>query len=34
LKEGADDWNQINTTFRDTLVYNVPVHQRGYPDYI
>jgi L-ascorbate metabolism protein UlaG (beta-lactamase superfamily) len=33
LKEGADDWNQINTTFRDTLVYNVPVHQRGYPDY-
>jgi L-ascorbate metabolism protein UlaG (beta-lactamase superfamily) len=33
LKEGADDWNQINVTFRDTLIYNVPVHQRGVPDY-
>jgi len=33
LKKGAEDWEQINTTFRDVLIYNVPVHQRGYPDY-
>ena len=31
LKEGTDDWNQINITFRDVLIYNVPVHQRGVP---
>ncbi|MBI4495312.1 MAG: MBL fold metallo-hydrolase [Deltaproteobacteria bacterium] len=31
LKEGSDDWNQINFTFRDVLIYNVPVHQRGVP---
>jgi L-ascorbate metabolism protein UlaG (beta-lactamase superfamily) len=33
LKDGGKDWNQINTTFRDVLIYNVPVHQRGYPGY-
>lgn len=33
LKEGANDWNQINTTFRDVLIYNVPIHQRGFPGY-
>ncbi len=33
LKEGGTDWNQINTTFRDVLIYNVPVHQRGVPEY-
>ena len=33
LKEGATDWNQINTTFRDVLIYNVPIHQRGFPGY-
>jgi L-ascorbate metabolism protein UlaG (beta-lactamase superfamily) len=33
LKEGANDWTQINTTFRDVLIYNVPVHQRGFPGY-
>jgi hypothetical protein len=33
LKEGGSDWNQINTTFRDSLIYNVPVHQRGFPGY-
>src|SRR4030067_127931 len=31
LKEGTDDWNQVNLTFRDVLIYNVPVHQRGVP---
>lgn len=33
LKEGKDEWNQINLTFRDVLIYNVPIHQRGVPDY-
>jgi L-ascorbate metabolism protein UlaG (beta-lactamase superfamily) len=33
LKEGVDEWNQINVNFRDVLVYNVPVHQRGVPGY-
>jgi L-ascorbate metabolism protein UlaG (beta-lactamase superfamily) len=33
LKEGGSDWNQINTTFRDVLIYNVPVHQRGFAGY-
>ena len=33
LKDGGSDWNQINTTFRDVLIYNVPVHQRGFAGY-
>lgn len=33
MKEGAQDWNQISYTFRDVLIYNVPVHQRGVPGY-
>jgi len=33
LKDGGNDWNQINTTFRDALIYNVPIHQRGFPGY-
>jgi L-ascorbate metabolism protein UlaG (beta-lactamase superfamily) len=33
LREGGVDWNQINTRFRDVLIYNVPVHQRGMPNY-
>lgn len=33
LKEGQDDWSQINLTFRDVLIYNVPIHQRGVPTY-
>jgi hypothetical protein len=32
LKEGGSDWNHINTTFRDVLIYDVPVHQRGVPE--
>ena len=34
LKEGTFEWNDINLTFRDVLIYNVPTHQRGYMDYI
>ncbi len=33
LKEGGFEWNDINLTFRDVLIYNVPVHQRGYMGY-
>ena len=33
LTEWGKEWNQINTTFRDVLIYNVPIHQRGYPGY-
>ncbi len=33
LKEGGADWDQINTTFRDVLIYNVPIHQRTAPGY-
>ncbi|MDI7261767.1 MAG: MBL fold metallo-hydrolase [Thermodesulfobacteriota bacterium] len=33
LKPGSVEWNQINTTFRDVLIYNVPIHQRGFPGY-
>jgi L-ascorbate metabolism protein UlaG (beta-lactamase superfamily) len=33
LKDWGKDWNQINTTFRDVLIYNVPIHQRGWANY-
>jgi len=33
MKRGVEDWEQINYTFRDVLIYNVPVHQRGVPGY-
>jgi L-ascorbate metabolism protein UlaG (beta-lactamase superfamily) len=33
MKLGSDEWDQINLTFRDVLIYNVPVHQRGVPGY-
>ena len=29
LREDRDDWNQINVTFRDVLIYDVPIHRRG-----
>jgi len=31
LKEGGEDWNTINYTYRDVLIYNIPIHQRGVP---
>jgi len=34
LRPGSEDWNEINVTFRDVLIYNVPVHQRGVPGYL
>ncbi len=33
MKQGAEEWNQVSYTFRDVLIYNVPVHQRGVPGY-
>jgi L-ascorbate metabolism protein UlaG (beta-lactamase superfamily) len=33
LKERGEDWNQIHYTFRDLLIYNVPIHQRGVVEY-
>ena len=33
LKEGKDEWDAVNYTFRDVLIYNIPVHQRGFTDY-
>ena len=33
MKRGAEEWEQISYTFRDVLIYNVPVHQRGVPGY-
>jgi len=32
LKEGKDEWETVNYTFRDVLIYNIPVHQRGFAD--
>jgi L-ascorbate metabolism protein UlaG (beta-lactamase superfamily) len=33
LKDYGEDWNEINLKFRDVLIYNVPVHQRGFPEW-
>ena len=33
LKAGTSEWNDIHLTVRDVLIYNVPVHQRGYMEY-
>lgn len=33
LKGGGEDWDQINLTLRDVLIYNVPIHQRSAPGY-
>jgi hypothetical protein len=33
LKQETFEWEEINLTFQDVLVYNVPVHTRGYPGY-
>jgi L-ascorbate metabolism protein UlaG (beta-lactamase superfamily) len=33
MKEGGEEWEVVNLTYRDVLIYNVPVHQRGVPNY-
>jgi L-ascorbate metabolism protein UlaG (beta-lactamase superfamily) len=33
LKSNYTEWNNINFTYRDVLIYNVPVHMRGYSGY-
>jgi L-ascorbate metabolism protein UlaG (beta-lactamase superfamily) len=34
LNVETNEWNQINTTFRDVLIYNVPIHTRAVPYYL
>jgi L-ascorbate metabolism protein UlaG (beta-lactamase superfamily) len=34
LNVETSEWNQINTTFRDVLIYNVPIHTRAVPYYL
>ncbi len=34
LNVETNEWNQINTTFRDVLIYNVPIHTRAVPIYL
>jgi len=29
LKNYGADWNKVSTTFKDTLIYNVPIHQNA-----
>ena len=29
LKNYGADWNKVNTTFKDTLIYNIPIHQNA-----
>jgi L-ascorbate metabolism protein UlaG (beta-lactamase superfamily) len=33
LRQGATEWNQIASTFRDVLIYSVPIDQRGFLGY-
>ena len=33
LKSWGLDWNEINTTFRDVLIYNVPIHMRTWYEF-
>jgi L-ascorbate metabolism protein UlaG (beta-lactamase superfamily) len=29
LKNYGADWNKVSTTFKDTLIYNIPIHQNA-----
>ena len=33
LKSWGVEWNEINTTFRDVLIYNVPIHMRTWYEF-
>lgn len=33
LKPWGIEWNEINTTFRDVLIYNVPIHMRTWYEF-
>jgi hypothetical protein len=33
LKEGTFEWNDVRLSVRDVLIYNVPIHQRGYMEF-
>ena len=34
LKSWGADWNVVNTTFRDVLIYNVPIHTKTWVDFM
>lgn len=34
MKGWGGEWNEINATFRDVLIYNVPIHTRAPYDYV
>ncbi len=34
LESWGLEWNEINTTFRDVLIYNVPIHMRARHEFI
>lgn len=34
LKSWGVEWNEINTVFRDVLIYNIPIHMRAPEEYI
>ena len=34
LKSWGVEWNEINTVFRDVLIYNVPIHMRAPEEFI
>jgi L-ascorbate metabolism protein UlaG (beta-lactamase superfamily) len=33
LESWGSDWNEINTTFRDVLIYSVPIHMRTWYEF-
>jgi len=34
LKAWGEDWSEVNVTFRDVLIYNVPIHTRSWQEYL
>lgn len=34
LKSWGEEWNEVNITFRDVLIYNVPIHTRSWHEYL
>jgi len=34
LKSWGEDWSEVNVTFRDVLIYSVPIHTRSWQAYL
>ena len=34
VKSWGDAWQSVNTTFRDVLIYNVPIHTRAFHEFV